>query len=144
MVQAGQGGLADGALQHATALVREYKVYGVTREENLKRKLSYLADWLATKWSNTSDPRYYNDAVKNSDLLRKTGTKMSPEDVHLLYIRNVRAITGNTPYQLIFMARGVIDLTGKGWVNGTYFDHSTIFNEMGVADSKYRQSVTCQ
>jgi hypothetical protein len=143
VVQAGKAGLADKSLQNATAHVKDYVDYKITKAENIRRKINYLADWLSTKWSDTSDPRYFQDAARNAELLRKLNDRSSSLDVQLMFMRHVRAITGNTPYQLIFMGRGLIDLTGKGWINGTQYDHQKVFEAMGAAEKETRERVSC-
>ena len=143
VVQGGSGSLRDKSLQRATARVTDYKDYATTREENIRRKVNYLSDWLAARWTDTARDGYFSDANKTSVHLRNLSHVMSPADVHLLYMRQVRASIGNTPYQLTFMNRGVIDLTGQGWVNGTSFDHRNTFTQMGFAPTEDRARVTC-
>jgi hypothetical protein len=143
IVQGGSGSLRDKKLQMATTRVKEYKDYAATKEENIRRKVDYLADWLAVRWSNTERQSYFADAEKTSKHLRGLARKLSSADIHLLFMRQVRASTGNTPYQLTFMNRGVIDLTGRGWVNGTSFDHRNTFIEMGIAPVENRAPASC-
>lgn len=143
LVQAGERGLSDSSLENATSLVSRFQNYGVSEQEHVKRKVEFLSDWFKVQWSNTSDPRYFADAAKNSAELRTLADTFSLADVHLLFIRHVRAITGNTPYQLIFMARGLIDLTGRGWINGQSFDHRKQFSALGTASGPDRKRISC-
>lgn len=122
-VQGGEGTFKDGALADATKLVRGGESY-VKGDLSIRREalVNYLAEWLSIEWKQAHNAKYYSDARKNADLLRANSKMFTPTQIHLLYMKYVRASVGNTPYHLPFMNRGVIDIIGQGWVNQTYFD----------------------
>lgn len=129
-VQGGLGSFRDGRLADASRLVRKGSNY--TNGDMVKRRemlVNYLADWLSVDWPQAHSKSYYKDAEKNANLLRKQARRLTPSQVHLLYMKYVRASVGNTPYHLPFMNRGVIDILGEGYVNQSYHDYRDIYNK---------------
>jgi hypothetical protein len=123
-VQGGLGTFKDGNLSAATKLVLGGKHYISSGDLSIRREMlvNYLADWLSVEWSQAKNKKYYMDAKKNAKLLRANASRLTPSEIHLLFMKYVRASVGNTPYQLPYMNRGVIDILGQGYVNQTHYD----------------------
>lgn len=134
-VQGGLGSFRDGRLADAARLVRKGSNY--TNGNMGKRRemlVNYLADWLSVDWPQAYSKSYYKDAEKNAALLRKHARRLTPSQIHLLYMKYVRASVGNTPYHLPFMNRGVIDIIGEGYVNQSYHNYRDIYRQRKPLD----------
>lgn len=120
-VQGGLEGYTDGSYAAATKRVKEGTEYVANSSEELRKAqlIDYLSSWLKVEWPSAADKRYYLDAQKNADILESRKKSITINQLQLLYIKYLRGSTGNIPYMLTYVNRGVIDVFGDGWIGQT-------------------------
>ncbi len=142
--QAGLAGLTDKSFYRSTNLVRAHETYAKTKRGRIAEQTRYIAQWLRVEWSDAASKLYYKDARKNAEILETHVDHIDYDMIQLLFTRLTRATTGNTPYQMVFMNRGVIDLLGHGRMNSTYYDFRDIIGAVKPLSPSVLSEIGCR